>query len=268
MELGERIRQTRLEAGLSQRALCGEKITRNMLSLIEHGAAKPSVATLRYLAERLGKPLSYFLGEQAASPNCACMEAARSAYASGDGAAVLQSLSEYCAPDPTCDEEYALLQRLGRLLMAEKALASNQAPYASDLLAQMGQFSCLYWAKPLERARLLLLARAEPQSLRQIAAQLPSDDEALLVRAAAAFERGEADACTRILDAAQNRDCPEWCYLYAQALKATQDYARAAEFYQRAQSAMPERVIPMLEECYRELGDYKRAYEYACLGRK
>ena len=33
MELGERIKQARLAAGLSQRQLCGEKLTRNMLSL-------------------------------------------------------------------------------------------------------------------------------------------------------------------------------------------------------------------------------------------
>ena len=34
MELGQKIRAARLEAGLSQRELCGDIITRNMLSLI------------------------------------------------------------------------------------------------------------------------------------------------------------------------------------------------------------------------------------------
>ena len=34
MSLGEKLRQARLEAGLSQRALCGGEITRNMLSRI------------------------------------------------------------------------------------------------------------------------------------------------------------------------------------------------------------------------------------------
>ena len=46
MSLGEKLRQARLEAGLSQRALCGEEITRNMLSRIENGAAQPSMRTL------------------------------------------------------------------------------------------------------------------------------------------------------------------------------------------------------------------------------
>ena len=41
MELGEKIRQARLEAGLSQRALCGDVITRNMLSQIETALPSP-----------------------------------------------------------------------------------------------------------------------------------------------------------------------------------------------------------------------------------
>ena len=63
MELGEKLLKARLEAGLSQRQLCGEVITRNMLSQIEHGTARPSMETLRYLASRLEKPISYFLEE-------------------------------------------------------------------------------------------------------------------------------------------------------------------------------------------------------------
>ena len=77
MELGSLLKQARLEAGLSQRQLCGEEITRNMLSRIENGSARPSMGTLRYLAARLGKPVSFFLGEAAVSPNGACLTRAR-----------------------------------------------------------------------------------------------------------------------------------------------------------------------------------------------
>ena len=57
MELGEKLRLTRLEAGLSQRALCGDEITRNMLSRIENGAARPSmVSEDRYLILYLNNP--------------------------------------------------------------------------------------------------------------------------------------------------------------------------------------------------------------------
>ena len=67
MELGQLLKQARLEAGLSQRQLCGDEITRNMLSQIENGSAKPSMETLRYFATQLGKPISFFLEEEAAS---------------------------------------------------------------------------------------------------------------------------------------------------------------------------------------------------------
>ena len=78
MELGQKIRAARQELGLSQRQLCGEEITRNMLSLIENGSAKPSMKTLQYLAVRLGKNISYFLEETAVlSPNQAVMASAR-----------------------------------------------------------------------------------------------------------------------------------------------------------------------------------------------
>jgi transcriptional regulator with XRE-family HTH domain len=77
MQLSERIKQARLEMGLSQRQLCGQTITRNMLSLIESGKARPSMDTLAYFAKVLGKPMGYFLEEQAVtSPNQQVMEQA------------------------------------------------------------------------------------------------------------------------------------------------------------------------------------------------
>ncbi len=67
MTLGEKIRSARLDAQLSQRQLCEGIVTRNMLSQIENGSAKPSLTTLQALAQRLGRPLSYFL-EEAQAP--------------------------------------------------------------------------------------------------------------------------------------------------------------------------------------------------------
>ena len=59
MELGEKLRLARTGAGLSQRQLCGQEITRNMLSQIESGKAKPSMSTLQYLAARLDYQLLF-----------------------------------------------------------------------------------------------------------------------------------------------------------------------------------------------------------------
>ena len=85
MKIGEKLRLARLEMGVSQRQLCGDVITRNMLSQIENGSARPSMDTLIYLAGQLNRPVSYFLEEDTAlSGNGLCMEKARQAYESSD----------------------------------------------------------------------------------------------------------------------------------------------------------------------------------------
>lgn len=63
MTMGEKIRQARQEARLSQRQLCQGIVTRNMLSQIENGSANPSLPTLQALAQRLGRSVQYFLEE-------------------------------------------------------------------------------------------------------------------------------------------------------------------------------------------------------------
>ena len=96
MELGEKLRLARAEAGLSQRQLCEGIITRNMLSQIEHGTANPSMDTLKQLAARLGKPVSFFLEETAVlSPNQAIMARARELYDAGEYSRAASTLEGY-----------------------------------------------------------------------------------------------------------------------------------------------------------------------------
>lgn len=65
-KLGERIRELRIRLGITQKELAGDRITRNMLSLIESGSASPSVATLLYIADRLGTSAGYFFSSSEA----------------------------------------------------------------------------------------------------------------------------------------------------------------------------------------------------------
>ncbi len=59
--LGDRIRARRKELGLTQTQLGGGNLTKGFISLVEKGRAKPSLETLLLLAERLDKPVGYFL---------------------------------------------------------------------------------------------------------------------------------------------------------------------------------------------------------------
>ena len=162
MTLGEKIRAARLEAGLSQRQLCGETITRNMLSQIENGAANPSMATLQCLAGRLGKPVGWFLEEQSLqSPNADVMTRAREAYGLRQLDRVWEILSEYQGPDPLFQEEYAYLMALVALARAEALIGRGANGEAARLLEEMHRGS-IYYRQEMEQTRRKLLARVYP----------------------------------------------------------------------------------------------------------
>lgn len=265
MDLGEKIRAARLDAGLSQRQLCGDVITRNMLSQIENGAARPSMDTLRYLAGRLGKTVSYFLEEQAVtSPNQSLMEQARDAFRAGAHGQLLELLAQYRSPDPVFDWEYHFLHALGLMALAKQAAEERRLPYAQTLLEQAAAEGSRtpYYTPAMERERLLTLALVSPAPA--VEAALPADDRELLIRAEAALARNDPARCAACLGAAQDPNSPRWHWLQGEADFAQDHYAAAAEHFHRAEAAFPRETAPRLEACYRELGDFKRAYEYAC----
>lgn len=226
MELGEKLLQARLEAGLSQRQLCGDTITRNMLSQIEHGTAKPSMGTLKTLAARLEKPVSYFLDEEAQ-----------------DNTAVAEALS--------------LLEK------AETAIGQKKYIFAGELLGKIDAS-----IPELERRRLLLMARLPGASPEEICERLPSLDEELLLRARAALAAGQWSRCLHLLEAMDSHAAPEWNLLRGELHLAQKDYAQAAKCFHAAEEARPAETAAKLERCYRELGDFKQAYFYACKQKK
>jgi len=227
MELGEKLRLARLEAGLSQRQLCGEEITRNMLSQIEHGTAKPSMKTLQYLAARLEKPVGYFLEDGVQPTN------------------------------------YQLLEGIALLTEAETAIGREKYPYARQLLERAEK---LFREAPgdLQRRRLLLLAQLPGEDLPGICKLLPALDEELLLRAEAALMQKETGRAAGLLAAAENREDPRWNLLRGRILVLQKQYAEAAECLEKAEEAYPKDCWALLEICFRETGDFRKAYLYAC----
>ena len=264
MNLGEKIRRARLEAGLSQRQLCGEEITRNMLSQIEHDTAKPSMDTLRYLAARLGKSLGYFLDEEgAALPNLTVIRRAREARAAENWEEVIRELEGYRRPDEVFDPERDMLEALGYLGMAGRALEENRRLYALELLARVTPTG--YLAEELRRRKLLLLARAGGKAAAEIGTLLPPLDEELLVRAAWELENGDAERAAALLDAAEDRETAGWRLLRGRVFMTLGEYPKAAECLEKTED--PGRLA-LLEVCYREMGDFQKAYDYACQQRE
>ena len=257
MTLGEKLKQARLEAGLSQRQLCADRLTRNMLSQIENGSARPSMGTLAYLAQRLEKPVSWFLEEEAVVlPNARVMEQARIALALGDLEGLRRALEDFRDPDGVFYEEKQLLTFHWRLRSGEQALREERLPLARELLGEALETEGLYITRPLrERCRvLLILAGGETTP--------ECDEEALLARA------GRAEGLRRleILGASENREDPRWQFLAAEALFSLKRYPEAVRHYEK--SPQTRQVWARLEVCCREMEDYKSAYEYACRQRE
>lgn len=260
MELGEKLRCSRLEAGLSQRKLCGDIITRNMLSLIEHGNAKPSMETLKYLAARLGKPVSYFLEEDTLlSPNRRVMETARERFDAGDCGGAAAVMEDYREGDAVYDREAALLKKILFLELAEQAIRERRRPYALELL-EKAKLPAAYCEEALERRRLLLLGQVSGET---VSGQLPSLDAELMLRAGEALRRADTDRARRLLEAAEDHGDTQWNFLMGLVWLEGKEYREAARCFHEAERRYPRETAPLLEQCYRELGDYRQAYEYA-----
>ena len=254
MELGERLLEARKEAGLSQRQVCGDVITRNMLSRIEHGTVQPSMKTLQYLAQVLGKPVGYFLGETTASANEGIMAQARECFADGKYAQVLQTLEAYQEPDPL-DWERGLLGFLSCLLAAEAAAAQGRGPVEEKYLTLSEGFSSPYLIPALLSYR---------EKLRGGLGALPSLDAELLLRARSALEAGNLDRARKLLEAVENQGSL-WQGLYGSLCMASGNHAEAVEHLLKGD---PLDCLPLLEECYRAQGDYEKAYLCACRRRE
>ena len=61
--IGEKIKSRRIYLGVTQSALASDKVTRNMISLIENGKACPSLETAEYLCRVLDLPLAYLFSD-------------------------------------------------------------------------------------------------------------------------------------------------------------------------------------------------------------
>lgn len=257
MTIGQRILAARLEAGLSQRQLAGESITRNMLSAIEHDKAKPSLDTLLYLSGMLNRPVGYFLGEDSpALEGYDRMELARSCC---DGRRYRQCLDALAGIPEGCalDRERRILKVVATIALARQAMEEGKMPYARRLLEEPVEEGCPYFTPGLER-ELALLRKAAGLGVR-----IPSDD-GLVLRAEEALGEGRPSDARRYLLAEDDRD-DRWHFLMGETLFALGEYAAAAEHYHAAEQSMAGAVRRRLQLCYAALKDFEKAYYYATM---
>src|SRR5438045_9112887 len=74
LRLGERLRQLRVSAGLTQTELAGDRFSKEYISQIERGKTRPTTETVEWLALRLGVDAG-FLGSGVSADERAKAEA-------------------------------------------------------------------------------------------------------------------------------------------------------------------------------------------------
>jgi tetratricopeptide (TPR) repeat protein len=139
-QIGERIREARRRAGLTQQQLAGDRYTKAYVSALETGIARPSMVALSYLSERLGLPPSHFLDEQ--TPAWTRLEVDMQ-LASGEWQAAADGYEALLA-DATDDQVRAEVLRgqaeaLVRLDRGREAVAA--AAEAARIFASLGRIS-------------------------------------------------------------------------------------------------------------------------------
>jgi tetratricopeptide (TPR) repeat protein len=137
-DLGARIRKARTELRLSLAAVAGSDFSRAFLNQIELGKARPSTRTLQIIAERLHRPMEYFLQDPATSTTAIelSLAHAETRLRRGDAIRAERMLDELLAqPRLPADLRVRAQLSLGhaqlRLARPSDALKTLQAAYAA-----------------------------------------------------------------------------------------------------------------------------------------
>jgi tetratricopeptide (TPR) repeat protein len=146
--IGKRIRAARRRAGLTQQALAGNRYTKAYISALETGVAKPSMAALNFLADRLAMPTSAFVSDTETAWG---LLDADLRLASGDHAAALEAYQDLLAAEPSRSERPSILLGLSETLcrVDRGSEAIRPAAEAAALLEEQGRLAerpyAIYW---------------------------------------------------------------------------------------------------------------------------
>jgi transcriptional regulator with XRE-family HTH domain len=166
--VGDRIHQARLRANLTQRQLAQGRYTAAYISALERGLAKPSMAALTFLSERLGVSVSDLVAEE--RPALGRMEADLM-LASGDPQGALDRYAELleAAGEDRRIRAELLRGRAEALCRLDRGLeAIRPASEAGELFDALGAPADAAWARYwLAGAHYLTDNAAEAQAIYQ-----------------------------------------------------------------------------------------------------
>ena len=152
-QLGDRIRLARIDAGLSQAQLGAPHFTRAYVSAIELGKARPAMKSLEFLADKLGKPVSFFVADEEADrrrlEGSSRLARASQLVAEGKALEAVELLEPLLANAKASSERADLQRGLGRALRE----AGRNGPAVAALTEAVQIFDALSNREQLARAR-------------------------------------------------------------------------------------------------------------------
>lgn len=288
MNLGEKIKNARLERHMTQKDVVGDYITRNMLSKIENGSATPSVKTLEYLAGALGLPAGYFMTESNGDElTPGSVSDARAQFKLGNHDACVQILEALNMEGGYRDEAMLLLAR-AKIVLSKKAMAEGRYEEAIRLAKEAIAHNdeSIYVSTAFRTEALLLVARCtmelEGDFLKALDDyQASYQDQGLgefyrLTMAEYYIGQGDLAAAKREMDSILRlSEASKPAYLMLQGSMELKDsqYEQAAKQLEKAEQLarstgsnyFMSSLYAMLEQCYREMEDFKKAYHYASM---
>lgn len=280
MTLGQRIKTLRKERAMTQSALCGDYMTRNMLSQIENDQASPSLATVCFIAKQLQIPVGYLL-DQEVTPlvyrKAGVIELIRTAYADGRW----QDCIDHCKQLSDFDDELALLLSDCYLQEGIAAFHDGQLETAKNLLDTALRFTTRtrYPKSAIEEQANTLLAiisetgkpQAQDPSLCASIHRGNHLEEYLYNILLSLMDRGKHDLASQLFDSIRLTNPLYRKHINARLADAAFNYQRSAallreiieEATHTADAIFILRIYNELENCCKAMSDYEGAYRAA-----
>ena len=287
--LGQKIREARLERNMTQKEVVGDFITRNMLSKIENDSATPSVKTLEYLAGVLGLSAGYFISDSAVGDEItpAAVVSARRALRENRYADCLTFLEDLDADCGGCMDEVLLLKARAASGLATEYATEGRAEQAAQYVdrALEADAAGLYHSDSfhaellLQRARCCLETGGDGFEAAMDAFQtafhaLGLEEGARMTTAQYWLLNGELDKARSELEAVPDiapAARPIRLLMQGRVEMLDGRFQEAVVYLLQAEQLADETgshrftaaVYSLLEQCYKELEDFKMAYHYA-----
>ncbi|MGM9647272.1 MAG: helix-turn-helix domain-containing protein [Eubacteriales bacterium] len=280
MTLGQKIHALRKERGITQASLCGDQLTRNMLSQIENDVASPSLKSIRYLAQRLNVPMGYLLDDGADAliyRKAGLIGQIRAHYAAGQW----QDCIDDCKQLSDFDDELALLLADCYLQQGMDAFQSGYLESARNLFDTCLRFTartCYPKSAIEERARTLLAViecilegQAGDPSLCVAADRVGYAEEYLYNTLLRLIDRGKHELAAQLFDSVRLTTPRYRKHVHARLAQAAYNYQRAAALLREvleesspgADTLFLLRIYTDLENCFKSMSDYEGAYRAA-----